>query len=242
MTLLARHRLGLLAELAVVLLLNFTLVNATQWLTGLLHLPFPELILLRHAYMYFVLTIAVASWVVLRGESLADLGLVVPKRWLVLIGRALLLFVAIVVFEVIASAFIDPIIVRVTGTHANMGEQYFASLKGNFGLFLYILPFTWVFGGLGEELLFRGFVMTRIAQVLGDGRAAWIAAVVLQGFVFALGHGYQGPVGMFGAGMIGIIYAVGTVAWGRNLWPAIVAHGLFDSFAFFLMYTGIIHA
>ncbi|HEY0107745.1 MAG TPA: CPBP family glutamic-type intramembrane protease [Rhizomicrobium sp.] len=81
-----------------------------------------------------------------------------------------------------------------------------------------------------------------MAQLLGESRGAWIAAAVLQAIPFALGHAYQGPVGMFGVFFIAIVYAAGSLAWGRNLWPAIVADGVFDTFGLWAIYSGIAHA
>jgi uncharacterized protein len=108
-------------------------------------------------------------------------------------------------------------------------------------LLLYILPFVWLFAAFGEEILYRGFVMTRIAQLLGQGRAAWIAAVFLQAVPFALTHAYQGPVGMVAVFVLAVITGAGTVLWGRGLWPAMIAHGPQDTLGFFALYAGLVH-
>lgn len=105
-----------------------------------------------------------------------------------------------------------------------------------------LVPFAWVCGGFGEEMLNRGFIMTRFAQLLGGGRWAWIAAMVLQAIPFALGHTYQGPVGMAGIFVAGVIFGAARLLCRGNLWPVMIAHGLLDTLGFFLMYTGIIHA
>jgi membrane protease YdiL (CAAX protease family) len=231
-----------LAELVAVVLLSLYFPQIVSVAADALHVPLPTMPLLRRAYLYFVLTILVCLYLLARGEGLASIGLVTPKRWPVLIGRGLLLFVAILVFEIGVTPFTDPLIAHATGTSAKMGEVYFASVRGNFGLFAYLAVFGVFFGGLGEEILHRGFIMTRIAQLLGESRGAWIATVVLQAIPFAAGHAYQGPAGMFGVFVIAMIYAVGAIAWGRNLWPAIVAHAVFDTFGFYAIYSGIAHA
>jgi len=231
-----------LAELIAVVVLGLYFPKLVALAASALHIPLWDMPLLHRAYLYFVLTVLVCLYVLARGESLASIGLVPPKRWLVLIGRGLLVFVAILAFEIGVTPFLDPIIAHATGTSAKLGETYFASVRGNLGLFLNLVSFGVFFGGLGEEILHRGFIMTRIAQLLGESRGAWIATVVLQAIPFALGHAYQGPVGMFGVFVIAILYAIGASAWGRNLWPAIVAHALFDTFGFWALYSGIAHA
>lgn len=231
-----------LAELTVVVLLGLYFPDIVRMAATAVHIDLPMMPLLRTSYLYFVLTILICLYTIARGETLASLGLIAPRRWHVLIGRGLLLFVAILVFEIGVTPFLDPLIANATGTNAHMGEAYFATVKGDLRLFLYLAAVGWVFGGLGEEILHRGFILTRLFQLLGDGRVAWAAAVFLQAIPFALGHAYQGPVGMFGIFVIAIIYGVGAAAWGRNLWPAIIAHGVFDTFGFFAIYSGIAHA
>jgi len=231
-----------LVELTVALLLWQFNGEIVTWAARTLHLPLPEMPLLKHAYMLFALVVLVAVWVVARGEKLSDFGLVIPKRAHILILRALLLLAILVAFDVVVRPMLDPFIAKLTGTSATLAEQHFASVKGNLGLFLYLLPFALVFGGLGEEFMFRGFAMTRIAQLLGGSRAAWIAAVFLQAVPFALGHGYQGPVGIVAVYLAALVTGFGTIAWGRNLWPAIIEHGLQDSLGFFLLYIGVAHA
>lgn len=236
------RRLRLFVELAVVIALDRLINPLATAAASALHVPLPQMPLLEHAYLFALLSALVLAYVVWRREDLAAFGIVPPARPWVLIGRGLLVFAVVMAYEIGVTPILDPIVTKATGTSATLGAQHFAAVRGNLGLFLYLIPFTWIFGALGEEFLNRGFLLTRIAQLLGEGRAAWVAAAILQGIVFGLGHGYQGPVGMIGAGMIGIIYAAGTLVWGRNLWPAIVAHGVFDCFAFFMVYVGIIHA
>ncbi|MBS0472744.1 MAG: CPBP family intramembrane metalloprotease [Proteobacteria bacterium] len=225
-------------ELAAMIALTFFFVGAVVWLSSQAGIALPQMPLLRHTYLYFLLTALLLAYFYWRGEPLAEFGIVAPRRFLVLFGRGFLIFVAILIFEIAITPFIDPVILKLTGAQPHQAERFFAALRGNLGLLLYLIPVGWVFGGIGEEILNRGFIMTRMAQVLGNGRVAWVAAVVLQGMLFGIGHAYQGPVGIFGVFVIGMLYAVGSLAWGRNLWPAIVAHALFDTFGFWALYSG----
>ena len=83
---------------------------------------------------------------------------------------------------------------------------------------------------------------SRFAQLLGESRLAWIAAVVLQALPFALGHAYQGPVGVVAIFFSGLITGTGSLVWGRNLWPVIIAHGLQDTVGFYALYAGLANA
>jgi membrane protease YdiL (CAAX protease family) len=82
-----------------------------------------------------------------------------------------------------------------------------------------------VTAGVGEELAYRGYAIGALSPLLGPAGAA-----VLTSAVFGVVHGYQGPLGVIRAGLMG-----GALAWGflasGSLWPAIVAHTLIDILA-----------
>lgn len=237
-----RHTALCLGELALIILLAHYFSTGLEAAFAAMHLPLPEMPLLKHAYLLFSLTLLIAVWVRWRGETLKEFGLIMPPHWLVYFGQGVAIFAAGMAVDIFGRPFIDPLIAHATGASRTLAEQHFAPLRGNLPMLIYLIPVAWIFGGLGEELLYRGFIMTRMAQLLGAGRGAWIAAAVLQAVPFALAHGYQGPVGMFGVFMAGVIYGLGTLVWGRNLWPAMVAHGLRDTTAFILIYAGVVHA
>lgn len=78
--------------------------------------------------------------------------------------------------------------------------------------------------GIYEELVFRGFVMTRLRRVTGS----WTIAVVLSSAVFAALHLIdQTPAAVLFVGLLSIVLSLVTI-WRRSLLPAIVAHILFN--------------
>ena len=237
-----RRTLSRLAQVTVVVLLWMYDKQLAVALAGLFHVRLPELPLIPLSYLTLVLAGSIIWWMKSRKEPLSGIGLIPPKRWLLYFGQGFLLFVVSISFDIFVHPIINPIIQSITGADPHLAERHFAAVKGNLGLFLYLLPFAWLIGGFGEEVINRGFVMTRIAQILGEGRAAWIAAALLQSIPFALGHGYQGPVGMIDVYLSGVISGFGVLIFRRNLWPAMIAHGLQDSLGFFALYLGIVHA
>jgi membrane protease YdiL (CAAX protease family) len=116
----------------------------------------------------------------------------------------------------------------------------FYPLKGDLRLYLYfLLPVTWGSAAFGEELIFRGFVLGALEQAFGGRRrAATLAAVVVQAPLFGLLHIYQGVGGAMTAGAVGLALGVVWLVSGRNLWAAIVVHGLIDSAAMTAFYMG----
>jgi membrane protease YdiL (CAAX protease family) len=237
-----RRTLMRLAQVTVVILLWMYDKQLATSLAGLFHARLPEMPLIPFSYLTLILALSIVAWMRWRKEPLSGIGLTVPNRWLLYFGQGFLLFLVSITFDIFVHPLINPIIQSFTGADPHLAERHFAAVRGNFGLFLYLLPFAWLFGGFGEETINRGFVMTRIAQILGKSRMAWISAALLQAVPFALAHTYQGAVGMVDVYMSGVISGFGTLIFRRNLWPAIIAHGLQDSLGFFALYMGIVHA
>ncbi|WP_437735037.1 CPBP family intramembrane glutamic endopeptidase [Sorangium sp. So ce1335] len=88
-----------------------------------------------------------------------------------------------------------------------------------------ILPLA-LFTGVYEELVFRGFFLSRLRAALSpDPRhhAAAAGAVVLSSALFAAGHFYQSMLGVVQTFAIGLV--LGALAVRRdNVWPCVVAH------------------
>jgi membrane protease YdiL (CAAX protease family) len=154
----------------------------------------------------------------LRGERLADIGLKRPESW----PRTIAIGVSL------AAIFFGGIYLsEKAGFHRELSR--FAALQGNLTLTLVMVFYVLIGAGFYEEFMFRGFLMQGLAMFFGGSRAAWIAALIIQGILFGVSHAYQNPLGMLITGTLGILLAL-TVLWsGRNLWIAIIAHGLFDA-------------
>jgi membrane protease YdiL (CAAX protease family) len=119
----------------------------------------------------------------------------------------------------------------------------FAGLRGNLMRFLVLLiPISWGSAAFGEELIFRGFLARRIADVFGATPRADLLANLAQAGLFALGHAYLGPRGMLNAGALGLAAGLVYRGNGRNLWPLFFAHGLVDTIGISVLYSGVPHS
>lgn len=77
--------------------------------------------------------------------------------------------------------------------------------------------------GVCEEVLFRGYFMRQLLSL----RMGAAAAIIGQGVVFGLAHGYQGAQKMLLIALLGTFF--GVVAYFRkSLRPTIIAHSSFD--------------
>ena len=167
------------------------------------------------------------AWLLLRlrGEGLASIGLKAPRSWTRVFMVGLL---------VAATLFAAVFVSEKLGYRRNLTA--FNGLQGNLELTLYQVCYVLIGAGFYEEFMFRGFLFQGLAMFLGGTRAAWIAACVIQAVLFGWAHAYQNPLGIAITGTIGLIMGVLFLAGGRNLWPVIIGHGLYDASRTILFY------
>ena len=98
------------------------------------------------------------------------------------------------------------------------------------GFLLDILFGVWVGAALGEELFFRGLLLSRFETLFGGGRVAPALAVGAQAVWFGAGHASQGASGMIMTGAVGDVVGVFFVTRARRaLLPLIIGHGIVDT-------------
>jgi membrane protease YdiL (CAAX protease family) len=163
--------------------------------------------------------------VLLRGERLADIGLKRPASW----TRAFAIGIALA-----AIVFIGMYLSERAGFRRDLSK--FKEVQGNLGVTIYGVLYAFIGAGFYEEFTFRGFLMQGLAMMFGGSRAAWIGACILQGALFGAAHAYQNPLGIAITGTLGVLMGLLVLASGRNLWPVIIGHGLFDASRFVLFY------
>jgi membrane protease YdiL (CAAX protease family) len=100
------------------------------------------------------------------------------------------------------------------------------------------LSLIWAFAAFGEELSYRGYLLTRAADILGRSAAAYFIAMVLVAVLFGFGHYYKGPAGVLDSTYSGLVLGCAYLLSGRNLWAAILAHGISDTFALVVVFMG----
>lgn len=92
---------------------------------------------------------------------------------------------------------------------------------------------SFLVAGLREEL-WRAAVLAGLRVLWPDwfgSQQGSIAAVGVAAAIFGFGHVAQGPVAIAAAGLLG--FGLGTImVMHRSIWPAVIAHGLFDATTF----------
>ncbi len=129
-----------------------------------------------------------------------------------------------------------PLLHRLTGEPLDLTE--FGSLKGNPGMLLLLTAASWLSAAFPEEMLYRGYILNRLADVLGRTVAGWAVSATLVSLVFGLAHHAQGVTGVLDNVLAGLLFAVLYLASGRNLWLPILVHGVVDTTSVVLLYFG----
>lgn len=104
-------------------------------------------------------------------------------------------------------------------------------ITGNMKIALLALLVGWTFAAFGEEIAYRGYLLTRAADIGRRSSAAYWIGILLVSILFGYGHYYKGPSGIIDSGIAGLILGIAYMLAGRNLWASILAHGFIDTFA-----------
>jgi membrane protease YdiL (CAAX protease family) len=169
----------------------------------------------------------------LRDGGWSAMGFKRPPSWgrLVLIAlgaAALRIILGAAVIEPLAGHFWRPIVAP-AGTEA---------IAGNIQSALLWLLLVWTWAAFGEEVGYRGYLLTRAADLGGRTTAAYWIGVVVVAVLFGYGHYYKGPAGIVDSGVAGLILGAAYMFAGRNLWASILAHGFIDTFGVMAAFLG----
>jgi uncharacterized protein len=113
-----------------------------------------------------------------------------------------------------------------------------SAVRGNLPVLFIFLALSWTLGAFGEEVCFRGFLMNRLARLMGQSRWAWLASLVLSSVLFGWGHTEQGITGWVQEGLAALFLGAMFLLSGKNLVVPMVAHGTSNTLAFVLIYFG----
>jgi membrane protease YdiL (CAAX protease family) len=117
---------------------------------------------------------------------------------------------------------LTPSIESLTGTHRDLSA--FDYLRGNPQGLLALLPLVWFSAGLCEEVVYRGYMISQPARLLGNSRSARALALVFASILFALAHWHQGFAGMLVTGTVAIVLGLLFLQQRENLWASVAAH------------------
>tara|TARA_R110002167_G_scaffold67416_2_gene190604 strand:- start:318 stop:1091 length:774 start_codon:yes stop_codon:yes gene_type:complete len=119
-------------------------------------------------------------------------------------------------------------------------SERWGDVEGSLPMFLLWLGIVWTAAAFGEEMFFRGFLVTRAAALFRGIPFGAAFAVLIPALLFGLGHFYyQGLRGLITTTAIGIAFGTSFLLMRRNLWPIVLVHGIVDMINFTALYLGL---
>lgn len=207
----------------------FLSLIAIVFVAGLPHsglIPFP---------LVYSIPIILAVWLYLKyeGETFASIGF----KWKSISFKALLVgpAAAILIF-----CFLQLVFFPILETFIEFEEvdvELYDQIRGNTGFYIFILPMSWIIGGLYEEIVFHGFIFSRMEKMI-PGKYTTLLSFLGTSIIFGAYHLQLGNADALNALMAGAGYHALSLHFGRNLWYGIFCHAAFNTIAITLLYLG----
>lgn len=178
----------------------------------------------------------VAFWISfrLRDGGWRPPGLSRPQSW----WKALLMAIAAAAVLQLGSQFVvQPLAAHLWPAPATLPTVLNVSAS-DWKLALRNLALVWTFAAFGEELSYRGYLLTRAADLGNRSTFAYVAAMLYVAVLFGFGHFFKGPAGVVDSVYSGTVLGCVYLVSGRNLWAPILAHGISDTFAVVAVFMG----
>lgn len=176
-----------------------------------------------------VLLVGIGAGLRLRGQDWSHLGAAFRKPDLGTVARVAVRAVVVALLAVAAFVLGAIVMANIVGMPEAADTSGFNWLSGNLGGLMLALPAVWIASSFGEEVVYRGFLMTRLAEAAGASRAAWAGSLFVSAVVFGLIHYTWGVAGMVQTGFMGLALGGAWLRSGRNLWVTIGAHAIVDT-------------
>lgn len=167
-----------------------------------------------------LMTVGFIGWRLSRHqESLKSIGIFKPANLALALVAPVVTMVAAMFFSTLTV-----VVLRSFGIASQVPDiARFTGMAGNVPLYI-----QWLFMALlaspGEEIIYRGFMISRLEKVLGRSWFAMAGVLLLEAGYFGARHYYQGVVQAYAAGVIGLVFGLSYFLTKRNLWAAMIAH------------------
>jgi len=208
---------------------------------GLVLLEFALIVAVYVARQHHILKVSATpylfllAWISLRlrGFQWKQIGFTGFRTWKTTLLLGIISGTSLELFDLFGK---QPFLTRILGKPPDLSN--FSAVRGNLKLALLMIALLWVMAALGEELVYRGYLMNRIADLGRGTRTAWIVSLFLISALFGFSHYQQGLTGIIEEGSDGLILGLMYLACRRNLAVPIIAHGVCDTIDIALLFLG----
>ena len=183
----------------------------------------------------YTIPVLLVVWMVLRhhGDNFADVGFL-PRT--LTLRAAVVGAISAVSFLAFMQLAFFPILERFV-TLAPGDTSIYEFLRESPANLIFMIVMAWIVGGFYEEIVFHGFIFTRLEKML-PGRQATGVAFIISCFLFGIYHLQLGYAGTINALIVGAVYQGLFLAFKRNLWASIICHGVYNTCVMVLVHLG----
>lgn len=195
------------------------------------------IVILPHAELIplfgYSIPILFLVWIVLKHskETFSDIGFSLKQFKInsVLIG-ALVAVVSLSFMQLVFFPFLEHFI-----TFADPDIGLYDFIRENKWQYFFTLIMGWLIGGFYEEIVFHGFIFTRLEKMIQGAYSTQIS-FTLTACIFGAYHFQLGALGLINALIIGTVYLLLFLLFKRNLWYSIICHGVYNSIVMTMIY------
>ena len=141
-----------------------------------------------------------------------------------------------VVMEGLHLFVLQPLLVKWSRQRLDLADYH--DLVGNFGMLVSLVAGAWLVSALAKEMVWRGYLMNRFADLFGPSKLGWAIALLFSVTAYGLTYSRLGSIAVLENMIEGTLLAGLYFAGGRNLIFPIVAHGVTDTVDCLIIYLG----
>ena len=175
------------------------------------------------------------GWISIRVRGLRwrNVGLTRNRSWPLTLALGVGAGLLMEAFELFVS---QPLLIRLTGKQPDLSD--FQAIHGHVKLLLIVVALAWTLAAFGEEMVWRGYLMNRVADLGKHTRLAWMVSLIAVNLAFGYAHSYQGITGIIDEGFSGVLLGLLYLGSGCNLSVPVIAHGVTDTVDVLLIFLG----
>lgn len=184
-----------------------------------------------------VMLLIIRMSIIWRGDNWESIGLGVKTPTISEVFWVFLKAIPILLLAVAGFLLGSIIMFNIVGTPDGADMTQYNYMQDNLPMLLFSLAGAYVVSSFGEEVVYRGFLITRLQAIFGvSGKMAVFAALILSSIIFGFAHFEWGATGIIQTIGMGLALGSAFLFLKRRLWPLIIAHACMDTVLFVQLY------
>lgn len=175
----------------------------------------------------------------LRGESFKKFGVSFGKISVRKILKTVFWSLAIFLCALAAFMFGLMIMINITDLPPQVDMSSYSYLQENLFMLILTLIGVYIVSSFGEEVIYRGLLITRISELGLSKKAGKVITVILSAVIFGLAHYWWWVTGIVQTFFMGLVLGFFFLKFNKNIWTLVLAHAYMDTILMIQMYTTV---